>query len=304
MENKLMDVSNKRGYLNEDYLIFHLKDKNAEKFEYHYHDFYKIIIFISGKVDYLIEGKTYKLKPWDILLITNQDIHRAAIETSEFYERIVIWLKPEFLQNNSTLNTNLLQLFEPVYENTPISGLHSIPSQNSYIRQNLLRLEPEKLKTIKYFLREIEKNSKENGFGSDIAKKSIFLLLMVYLNKCQNEAFTDTLTYDLQYDDTITKVVNYINANLSENLNIEALAENFYISKYTLMHNFKKQTGFTIHSFILHKRLLKVGSLIEKDTPIIEASLQCGFGDYSSFVKAFKKFYGVSPRDFSKTKNN
>jgi quercetin dioxygenase-like cupin family protein len=59
----------KRGYLNEDFHFFRLKDQKKNEFEYHYHDFNKIIIFLSGEVTYLIEGKSYILKPWDILLV-------------------------------------------------------------------------------------------------------------------------------------------------------------------------------------------------------------------------------------------
>ena len=83
---------NKHGYLNTNFKLFHLKDKKAQNFEFHYHDFNKIIIFISGKVTYHIEGKSYELKPWDILLINNHDIHKPVIDPSEAYERIIIWV--------------------------------------------------------------------------------------------------------------------------------------------------------------------------------------------------------------------
>lgn len=74
--------SNKSGYLNNDFQLFHLKDKKNQEFEFHYHDFNKIIIFLSGKVTYLIEGKAYNLKPWDILLVNNHDVHKPIIDSS------------------------------------------------------------------------------------------------------------------------------------------------------------------------------------------------------------------------------
>jgi hypothetical protein len=54
LENKGMEIHHKRGYLNKDFEFFHLKDNKAMQFEFHYHDFNKIIIFISGNVTYLI----------------------------------------------------------------------------------------------------------------------------------------------------------------------------------------------------------------------------------------------------------
>ncbi len=58
----------KRGYLNENFQVFHIRDKSFMEFEYHYHDFQKVVIFISGNVTYLIEGKAYKLQPWDVFV--------------------------------------------------------------------------------------------------------------------------------------------------------------------------------------------------------------------------------------------
>lgn len=53
----------KTGYLNEDFRLFHIKDQTKKEFAYHYHDFHKVVIFISGKVVYHIEGKAYQLSP-------------------------------------------------------------------------------------------------------------------------------------------------------------------------------------------------------------------------------------------------
>ena len=59
----------KRGYLDRDFRLVHLKDSLAQKIDYHYHEFDKLVIFLGGKVTYVVEGVTYFLKPWDIVLI-------------------------------------------------------------------------------------------------------------------------------------------------------------------------------------------------------------------------------------------
>ena len=73
----------KRGYLREDFRLFHLKDSRAQKLDYHYHEFDKLILFLGGKVTYVVEGVTYFLQPWDLLLVPHHAIHRPTIDPTE-----------------------------------------------------------------------------------------------------------------------------------------------------------------------------------------------------------------------------
>ena len=92
---------NKRGYLKEDFRLFHLKDSRAQKVDYHYHAFDKLVLVLGGRVTYVVEGVTYFLRPWDILLIQHNLIHRPIIDASEPYERVVLWLGRDWLARRS-----------------------------------------------------------------------------------------------------------------------------------------------------------------------------------------------------------
>ena len=76
----------KTGYLKEDFRLFHINDQTKKDFSYHYHDFHKVVIFLSGKATYHIEGRSYPLKPWDILLVDRHAIHRPEIDSFYFRE--------------------------------------------------------------------------------------------------------------------------------------------------------------------------------------------------------------------------
>ena len=91
----------KRGYLHEDFRLFHLKDSRAQKLDYHYHEFDKLILLLGGKVTYVVEGVTYFLQPWDMLLVRHDLIHRPMIDPAEPYERVVVWLGREWLESRS-----------------------------------------------------------------------------------------------------------------------------------------------------------------------------------------------------------
>ena len=87
----------KKGYLNSEFRLFHLTDQETKEVDYHFHDFDKITIFIRGKVTYMIEGKSYDLKPYDIVLVQHNDIHKLTVDNSEIYERINMYISPNFI---------------------------------------------------------------------------------------------------------------------------------------------------------------------------------------------------------------
>lgn len=98
------------GYLNENFRLFHLKDSSGQEKDFHFHEFDKIVILISGKVDYTVEGTTYKLEPWDILLVRHHMIHKAAIDLSVPYERIIIYLDSAYVERFAP-NAGLMDCF-------------------------------------------------------------------------------------------------------------------------------------------------------------------------------------------------
>lgn len=278
IENK--NIYYKRGYLQKNFELFHLKDKKNMQFEFHYHDFNKIIIFISGKVTYLIEGKAYQLKPWDVLLVNSNEIHKPLIDAGEPYERMVIWVNSFFLMKEDDGEKTLLTCFELATER----------------KMNLLRLTPELLPLIKNILFELESTDKNQEFGNRILKNSLFLQLIVYLNRISLCIENDKEQPDVQYDKTIARILQYVNENLSEDLSMDKLSSVFFLSKYYLMHKFKQHTGYTLHNYILQKRLIAANSLIKEGKSITTACTESGFNDYSNFVRSFKKLFGLSPK--------
>ena len=284
----MKDINNKVGYLNDNFKIFHIRDKKDIKFEYHHHDFSKIVILIDGDLTYYIEGKAYILKPWDILFVNKNEIHKPVVNPNKYYERIVIWLNPDFMAKYAQGNNNLLKCFE-------------VAIKNNY---NLLRLNMKSIDIIKNLIQDIQNCNNSNEFGSEILKESLFVQLMVLMNRLFLNSDKNRDIEDIQYDKTIEGVLNYINSNLENDLSIDTIASEFFISKYYLMRKFKNQIGSSIHNYVVQKGLILARSLISDGLSMSSVCSRCGFNDYSSFVRAFKKVYGVSPSNYNPTIHN
>jgi AraC-like DNA-binding protein len=284
MKEDILLTGSRRGYLNKDFELFHLKDRKSMEFELHFHDFNKIVIFISGNVTYLIEGKAYKLKPWDILLVSSSERHKTIVDASMTYERMIIWVNSNFLIKHNSPENNLLTCFDIA----------------STEKRNLLRLDTELLRQGKYILSQLKEEYLKGGFGSQVLKNALFLQFVIYLNRLYLTPEAIKHQADGDYNESIGEVIKHINENLCEDMSVENLASIFYMSRYHLMHKFKSQTGYTIHSYILQKRLMMANTLIKSGKSMTEACSECGFGDYSSFVRAFKKIYGLSPKHHHK----
>ena len=267
--------SEKKGYLNEEFRLFHIKDQTGQEFSYHYHDFHKVVIFLSGKITYHIEGKAYHLKPWDILLVSRHAIHKSEIDASVPYERFILWIK------NDIPNKQLLQCFQKA-------------SDRSY---NLVRLNSSLQEKLKDVLFELEASARSEAFGKDILTQALFQEFMVYLNRIflEKQYIFDKKSYS--YDSQIANILKYINHHLGEDLSVDALASRHYISKYHLMRKFKEETGYTLHNYVINKRLLQARTLISEGTPILKAAHESGFAEYSTFSRAYRKQFGKAPSE-------
>ncbi len=274
----------KKGYLVSDFRVFRLKDASLKPIPFHYHDFHKIILFLDGDIDYVIEGKTYHLAARDIVFVSAGEIHRPIFLPSQAaYERIVIYVAPDFLirwQAQGREPVDLARCF--VQARQTASVMHQAPGTN----HDLL-----------FHMERLEKASRAEGFASGLYMEVLFIEFMILLNRSLDDHELAGLD-NASYDPKIQNILAYINQHLAEPLSVDALAAHAYMSKFYLMRKFKADTGYGIHQYIRSKRLLLARDLLKTDLPITQISAEVGFADYSTFSRAFKEMFQCSPREY------
>lgn len=267
----ILEKYEKQGYLYDDFRMFHLKDDCGKEYKYHYHDFYKILIFISGNVTYNIEGKAYKLKPYDVVLVNRTEIHKPEAAQGEAYERVIFYISREYLELHKREEYDLADCFSRALKAG--SDVLRFPA---LVNARLMEV-----------VAKIEENGRSSAYAHKLYANILFMEFMILLNRaCQKEK--DCFSRNITYNQKMIDLLRYINDHLKEELTIDGLAEHFYISKYYMMRQFKEETGYTIHQYITEKRVMEAKNLIMAGVSATKACYECGFRDYSTFSRAFK----------------
>ena len=263
-----------RGYLHEDFRLFHLRGAMEESVDWHYHTFHKIIEFLGGESGYGVEGKQYLLQPGDLVLVPQGCIHRPEAEPNAPYERRILYLSPEFLRRAGG-SCDLAACFDRAREEFRFV-VH--PADGTGGGQ----------------LTALEHAEREDAFGRELLAQSLLFQFLIGLNRAMAD---DLLQYakPAAYDRKIEAILRDLSEHLTEPVSIDDLAARFFVSKYHMMRQFRAQTGYTIHGYLTGKRLMFARAMIAAGTPVLQASEESGFGDYSAFLRAYRKQFGAAP---------
>lgn len=264
----------KRGYLLDDFRLFHLKDREGTNIDYHYHEFCKLLMLRSGSGGYTVDGQRYSLDTGDIVLIGSGCVHRPEFEHGSLYERVIIYISPEFLQQQSTPDCPLLDIFNG--EHGHVLHLH----------------QPDILWNLSDAL---EQELSKDEYGRVILSNGLLLRLLIEIARGMQNPQTTFAKPIVPSDSRILEILRYIDAHLAEELSIDILAEEFFISKFHMMRLFKQETGRSIHDYLQERRLLFARDLIRQGISATDSCFQSGFRSYSSFTRAYAKHFGTTP---------
>lgn len=263
---------------NKYFSIAHLHTEE-ETMSIHIHDCYEIYYSISGGKQFLIGNKLYNINSGDLFVINEFESHYVSQINKTNHERIVISIYPDLLRSISTNKTDLSYCFTHRDKNINHKIDLNKEQQNRFI----------------YFINKI---ISAEGFGADMIEYSTFIELMTYLTKAFLNNKDSSLSY-FKYNNEIQAIISYINDNVMNDITIKHLAEHFFLSESYICRIFKLATGTTINKYITARRISIAKSMLSNGLSINDVCTQCGFNDYSNFLKSFKKAVGVSPKRYS-----
>lgn len=249
----------------------------------HTNEGHELYLLLQGDVSFSIDGQLYQVEPYDLLIISNKEIHRTIVNPNIPHERIYIYFDPDAVAKFNTPAYNLLHIFE----NRKLG-------YGNRIGWKLVQEQG-----IPSYFEQILEWSKSDLPERNAMMLSILIQLIVKVSSVflYNEA-DEKLKEDAIYNGKIYLILNYIASNLHKKITLKELEDTFYINKYYLCHLFKDVTGFTIQEYITYKKVSTAKEFLKKGYAINDVCLNLGFEDYSNFYRVFKKIAGISPREY------
>ena len=247
------------------------QEPQQEEFSLHAHDFCEILLFLSGEADYSVEGRLYRLHPGDLMLMRCSEVHHLVLRAPVRYERICIHFDPGILLPVDP-EQRLLKMFLS----------HPLGTRNQYRADRF----PEQ--NWKFYMEKITRAQ------TDLQRLCWLLPLLEELDGCFSRL---NAGQEECAPEGAAAVMRYISAHLAEPLSLEELCRRFHYSKTYLNHLFRLASGTTVWQYIVTKRLLEARQRLRAGEHPTRVCQACGFQDYSTFYRAYRRHYGVSPRE-------
>lgn len=250
------------------------QDYNMSDFQSH--DFYEVYVLLSGTREVFIENKLFILPKNSICIIPPYHIHKTE---GSSYSRINLYFSKELLSDTELAILNKLsQNLAYSLTQKQMDFIYSILNEGANI--------------------DISDNKLRNNFLSSCAKITISYLSTQFLLPLLSGSSTTNRNYA---SSTILKIISFINENYQNDITLESLSKQFFISKNTLCKRFKQAMNCSVGQYIVYVRLNKAKMYLSSSSKNMEKIAElCGFPSANYFSLIFKKHFGISPKNYRK----
>ncbi|MBQ2889097.1 MAG: helix-turn-helix domain-containing protein [Clostridia bacterium] len=259
---------------------FYYSEKQNPDLSIHIHDCCEVLLCISGGKNFLINDKVYDVNDGDLFIINQFEAHKITFDPDKKFCRYVMQVHPEFLYSQSSAQTDLS---------------HCFYTRGGDVSHKLM-LSQEERETLVGYIKRLEA---EESYGDDIIKKITATQFLILINS----AFVSQIGAEKSSgSEAIKKAMDYINLNFSQELSLQKIAENSYISVNQLCRLFNKYCGTTVAKYITSRRITEAKKLLSSGRNVTDTAMLCGFEDYANFIRVFKKHVGVTPGKYNAEK--
>ncbi|MBQ7656887.1 MAG: helix-turn-helix transcriptional regulator [Clostridia bacterium] len=259
----------------------HIEEENF-RYISHCHDFYELYLHLRGGKMIDIDQYYYEMEPNQLYIIPPFSMHGVEVPPKTDYERAFLYITSDTLKVCGCGQIDLDAYFQSKVSN----GHHQFP------------LTPEEAQKCKRMMLRLLDNQKKTEPLSRF--QDYCLLLPILQIMCESMRRAGPTPRTEKGSSAIHDILMYVNENYMKPLSVDALAQQFGVSVSYLAHEFKKYTSRSVYDYVLYRRVMLAKKLIPDSVSLNTVSEQCGFENYSNFLRLFYKYVGVSPKAYKK----
>ncbi|MBD2865980.1 AraC family transcriptional regulator [Paenibacillus oceani] len=268
------------------YLIHKWKTKKHHEMPgLHLHPHYEIYYLLSGCKQYFINGRSYKLNQGDIIFVNRFELHQTNNIQSDT-DRILIYFQECFVRP---------ALAAQSYE------VLSILFQSQHC---VLSLNVEQQAVVEQLLYAMLREQKEKPPGHELVIQSMLIQMMVYVSRLivlyRKSQSNDEVSqpFDPNFE-RVSSILTYINEHYRENITLDLLTQQFFLSPYYISRMFHKLTGYSVVQYVNRVRITQAQrQLRESNDKITDICTQIGYSNSTHFGTMFRKYTGTTPSEY------
>ncbi|MDD2534919.1 MAG: AraC family transcriptional regulator [Eubacteriales bacterium] len=250
-----------------------------------WHDCLELNYVVSGGGHYVISDVRYEVKPGQIFVINNNELHCAY--TTKSLELICIIFEPGFVTGSTLVDREYL---EPFFD-------------RNVNFQNLIGADNPLAQTIRDLVFEIENENSQHAEGYQLITKASLLRILALLFRYFKLEGQLGLNFVVNQNrlDRIREAVTYIDANYMTKINLETIAQRVFMNPSYFSTYFKRVMKISVMDYVANLRMTEASSMLcHSIVPITEVGLTCGYPTTAYFSRAFRKAFGTSPSQYRK----
>jgi AraC-like DNA-binding protein len=245
------------------------------------HDWYELFFVKAGEVSWFIENEMYPVSPYTLTMFNSQEIHKLHIRSNKRFERMKLLFNPALARQFQVDGFDPLACFD----------------ERPKGKGNIVALSMQDGLALLELFKKLA--ASDDRPETPLSRLITLMDILVLANRLYRDS-PPARPEDPVLPNKVADVMSHVAAHLADDLSLEAISSALDINRFYLCRIFKKETGSTLHNYILYKRISEAKKLLRDGLKTSQVCAMCGFGSMARFTASFRNIVGQTPAAYAK----